>query len=84
MASPTSFERAYEDSGRGAIDSSTGTMSGGLSGLQGSPRTSSLDAQTTFRSRCISAAANTLYVETVLILKVSADGRSRGPDTAAR
>jgi hypothetical protein len=37
MVSPTSFESAYEVSGRGAIDSSIGAKSGGRS--NGSPRT---------------------------------------------
>ena len=56
--SPVSFERAYEVSGRGSMVSSIGANWGGVS--NGSPRTVSLDAQTTRFSPFASAAANTL------------------------
>ncbi len=56
--SPASFDSAYEVSGRGSIVSSTGANSGGVS--NGSPRTVSLDAQTTRPAPAATAAANTL------------------------
>ena len=48
IVSPASLASEYADSGRGSMVSSIGAKSGGRS--NGSPRTVSLDAQTT---RCI-------------------------------
>ena len=59
IVSPTSFESAYEDSGRTA-DSSTGAKAGGVSGANGSPSTVSLEAQTTRPTPRSTAAAKTL------------------------
>ena len=58
IVSPTSFESEYELSGRGSMVSSIGAKSGGRS--NGRPSTVSLEAQTTRRIRCASAAAKTL------------------------
>src|SRR4051794_38770832 len=80
--SPTSFERAYEDSGRGVIDSSIGAKSGGRS--NGRPRTVSLDAQTTRPTPARTAAWKTFQVESVLIRNVSPSGRSPGAGIAAK
>src|SRR4051812_18696910 len=80
--SPTSFERAYDDSGRGVIDSSIGAKSGGRS--NGRPRTVSLDAQTTRPTWAETAAWNTFQVETALIRNVSPAGRSPGAGIAAK
>jgi hypothetical protein len=82
IASPTSFDRAYDDSGRGSTVSSIGANSGGVS--NGSPRTVSLDAQTTRPRPFASAAAKTLYVARALMRNVSAGGRISGAGIAAR
>ena len=58
IVSPTSFDSAYDDSGRGSIVSSIGAKAGGVS--NGRPSTVSLDAHTTRRRRWVTAAANTL------------------------
>ncbi len=58
IVSPTSFDREYDDSGRGLIVSSIGAKSGGRS--KGRPRTVSDEAHTTRLSRWRAAAAKTL------------------------
>src|SRR5690349_15241029 len=78
--SPTSFESAYELSGRGVIVSSIGAKSGGRS--KGSPSTVSLDAQTTRRSDADAAAWKTFHVESALIRNVSPAGRISGAGIA--
>src|ERR687889_752274 len=79
--SPTSFDSAYDDSGRGVIVSSIGAKSGGRS--NGRPRTVSLDAQTTRPTPALTAAWKTFHVDTVLIRKVSPIGRSPDAGIAA-
>src|SRR5436305_6540221 len=74
--SPTSFDSAYDDSGRGVIDSSIGAKSGGRS--NGRPRTVSLEAQTTRPTPARTAAWKTFHVETVLMRNVSPSGRRPG------
>src|SRR3954470_10585795 len=80
--SPTSLDRAYDDSGRGVIDSSIGAKSGGRS--NGRPSTVSLDAQTTRPTPADEAAWNTFHVEIVLMRKVSPSGRRPGAGIAAK
>src|SRR6478752_6834645 len=82
IVSPASFEREYEDSGRGVIDSSMGAKSGGRS--KGRPRTVSDEAQTTRLTLAATAAAKTLYVDIALIRKVSPSARSSGAGIAAK
>jgi hypothetical protein len=82
IASPTTLDSAYDDSGRTSIVSSMGANSGGVS--NGRPSTVSEDAQTTRARPFASAAANTLYVDRALIRNVSAGGRSSGAGIAAR
>src|SRR5689334_3728550 len=80
--SPTSFESAYDESGRGVIDSSIGAKSGGRS--NGRPSTVSLDAQTTRSTPADEAAWKTFHVEIVLMRKVSPSGRRPGAGIAAK
>ena len=82
MVSPTSFDSAYDVSGRGSIVSSMGANAGGVS--NGNPSTVSDDAHTTRRMRWSSAAANTWYVESALTRNVSPAGRRSDAGMAAR
>src|SRR6478609_2337839 len=82
ISSSSVFTREYVDSGRGAYSSSIGAYGGGVS--NGSPRTVSLDAQTTFLTPADRAAAKTLYVEGAFLAKVAALLRRPGAGIAAR
>src|SRR6476661_5345013 len=81
IVSPTSFDSAYDDSGR-TTDSSTGANGGGVAGANGRPRTVSLEAQTTRPTPRSAAAAKTLYVDRAFVRNVSPSGRSSGAGIA--
>ena len=68
--------------GPGSMVSSIGANAGGSS--NGRPSTVSLDAHTTRRTLCATAAWKTFQVETALIRKVSPSGRSPGRGIAAK
>src|SRR5215211_5577666 len=70
ISSSSVLTSEYVLSGRGWYSSSTGMYGGGVS--KGRPRTVSLDAHTTLRIPARRAAAKTLYVAVVLLLKVAA------------
>src|ERR1700712_2512688 len=74
----------YEDCGRGWYSSSTGRYGGGLSGPIGSPRTVSLEAQTTRLIPAAFAAAKTWLVLVMLFSKVAALVTRPGAGMAAR
>ncbi len=82
MVSPTSFESAYEDSGRAGCSSSMGANAGGVS--NGKPSTVSLEAHTTRPTPRSVAAEKTLYVEIALFRNVSPGGCRPDDGIAAR
>src|SRR6266849_11013933 len=82
ISSPINFDSEYAVSGRPAYSSSTGAYGGGVS--NGNPSTVSLDAQTMFLMPNRQAAANTLYVLSVLFWKTTASVKRCGAGIAAR